>query len=275
MNNPELYTKNNHFSRISAKFILDKYGKWMTWKDNERIMEFGVGCGNTTKEIVLPRIPSNFAEYVAVDINKKFVNMAKSTLAHDTRFQFMNFDIESNEVPLKFMERFDHILSFLVIHWTRKPRKAFENLLKMLRSDGEIFLMFVDKSPIDGALEELGKNPRWAKYGHENFISPYYHNIDPLIPYRKDMIAAGIDNPKIGIEKMLFCYKNVNHCTDHLCSVNPILHLIPEEEQEDYKRDYMKHALRTGGFFQKSVKPGYISIGVNYNLMIVYAKKLT
>ncbi|CAH1116229.1 unnamed protein product [Phaedon cochleariae] len=273
MNNPELYAETNGLAGVSAKFVIDKYGKWLTWKDSESIMEFGIGTGNTTKEIILPRIPQNFAEYVATDISKAFVNAAKSTLGQQTRFHFKDFDIESEKVPSDFIERFNHIMSFIAMHWINTPRKAFENMLEMLKSDGEIFLMYFDKSPIDGALEQLAKIPRWAEYGHENFISPYYYSNDPLIACEEDMTAAGIENYKIRIEKMVYRFPSVDDCINGLYSVSPVLNRIPKEELEDYKRDYVKYALRTGGYFEGNDEFGCSFIGINYNLIVAYAKK--
>ncbi|CAG9812717.1 unnamed protein product [Phaedon cochleariae] len=273
MNNPELYAENSDIAHDISESIMNKYESWLSWKENEMIMDIGIGSGEVTKQTILPRIKSNFRQYVGVDINKNFLSLAQRILMEDTRFRFVEMDIATDIVPNDLIGKFDHILSFLTLHWVKNPRKSFENMYKMLKPDGELFLMYFAKVPIDYAFTELGKDPKWAKYDHSNYISPYFHSSDPLRDCEKDLLAAGIKNYKIQIENMVSRFPSETNFKNLLYSVNPMLKDIPKEEVEDYKRDFVDYALKKGGYYADYDEHGEKFIGSKYSLIVIYAKK--
>lgn len=72
-------------------------------------------------------------------------------------------------------------------------RIATENMYKMMKPGAE-FLIAIGEKNVDTAFMKLSKNPKWAPYGHEKYISKLTH-LDDWLPYWRNLLQdTGFSN---------------------------------------------------------------------------------
>ncbi|XP_043465124.1 juvenile hormone acid O-methyltransferase-like [Leptopilina heterotoma] len=102
------------------------------------MMDIGCGPGNNTKNLILPKV-SKDAVMVGLDISEKMVKCARTLNADEKeRLSFEQLDIETNDFPVEYNERFDHGFSFFCLHWIADLRRAFGNIYKLLKPGGTL-----------------------------------------------------------------------------------------------------------------------------------------
>nr|XP_023017269.1 juvenile hormone acid O-methyltransferase-like [Leptinotarsa decemlineata] len=187
---PELFSKYNRLTTVVTAKQLEKFHHLIKWRKNASVLEIGHAEGGNSQKSFFPYLPSDLKEYVATDLSENMIEYASknSTLPSVT---FGQLNIAAKQVPLEYLNRFDHIFGFFVMHHVRQPRQAFRNMFDMLRKDGSIFLTFFKHIPSDATLDRLAKHPEWKQYGPENFISPYYYSPNPRQQWESDLSEAG------------------------------------------------------------------------------------
>ncbi|XP_074033320.1 juvenile hormone acid O-methyltransferase [Leptinotarsa decemlineata] len=235
---PELWEKGSRMTTLGNKFCMEKYNHLITWKDNESILELGIGDGGNSRISLWPYIPNNFKEFIGTDVSESMVEYVKEKVTHE-KMKFMVLDFGSPNIPLEFEGRFDHIFSFIVLHWIRDLKQAFSNLYKMLKPGGEIFLIFFERSSADEIYDYLSKHPKWGKYGHEKLISPFHFHENPLGEYEKVLKESQFRDYHFEVENWNYTFPSEQAFEDMFFSINPVINKIPEEDVEEYKSLYI------------------------------------
>lgn len=120
MINSVFYSANNNCTYNSAKLMLNRMNQFIKWKKNASILEFGIGDGRVSADVLFPIIPTDFREYIGIDVSKSMVELARKTIPSG-KTQLIDTDILKS-VPKEFENRFDYIFSFLTMHWIYDTR---------------------------------------------------------------------------------------------------------------------------------------------------------
>lgn len=122
MNKPDSYSKNLDHVIKNLNNYFQKYGKLIKWKSEpESILDFGIGDGRLSKEVLFPKIPKNIKEYVGVDISEVMLKSAKETIK-DSRFNTYQLDAATDSLPEELKNRFDHIFASGLFHHVQNIR---------------------------------------------------------------------------------------------------------------------------------------------------------
>lgn len=136
-------------------------------KSKKRILD--AGCGNGRVTALLRRYSnSKITEVVGVDVAS--IKIAKDNLIKfklDENTKLLQADLMK---PLKKLGQFDFIYSQEVLHHTKNPQKAFNNLVEILSSEGEIAIyVYKKKAPI------------------REFVDDYIREKISILPYKQAM----------------------------------------------------------------------------------------
>ncbi|MEO6190979.1 MAG: class I SAM-dependent methyltransferase [Saprospiraceae bacterium] len=121
-------------------------------KSKKRILD--AGCGNGRVTALLHRYANIHSEVVGIDL-------VSSEIARENLKQLANVKIYSKDLldNLTDLGKFDFIYSQEVLHHTKDPHKAFENLLNLLSEDGEIAIyVYKIKAPIREYTDDFVRN---------------------------------------------------------------------------------------------------------------------
>lgn len=270
---PELWGKNNDLTTLVNIEYIEKFKELIVWKENESIFEFGMGDGRNTKEALLPRLPKNFKEYIGSDKSATMIDYVKTNIL-EPRATFMVFDISSDTVPEEFENRFDHVFGFFVMHWVKNTRHAFQNMHKLLKPGGQLFLTFIDETSADPVYFDFLKHSKWSKYNHEWLISPYFNHPDPENEYKKQLVQAGFEQFEYQREKKIYKFPNEESFKGFCLSVNPVLKEVSKDEYDEYKAEYLvKMANNKLNFTKKCCETGKTLYHSSYELNAVLANK--
>ncbi|XP_028133148.1 juvenile hormone acid O-methyltransferase [Diabrotica virgifera virgifera] len=266
---PELYNQCNNLTVSTTKDHLAKYKGLIKWKNEESIMELGVGDGNCSMYCLQPFLPSRYKEFVAMDISEAMLEYAKNNI-NLPNARFVQCDVGSEEIDDEFIEKFDHIFSFYCIHMIENISEAFKNLYKMLKPGGQMFLTVMEYSLADMAFHKLSEVPRWEKYGKRTTVSPFYYSESPKEEYIKLLQTAGFKNYVLETERIDFELGGEDMWQKLCIAINPLLPKIAAEELEDYKLEYLNQLRKSTSF---SFKNNNSNISTNFNMFIIVANK--
>ncbi|XP_074042471.1 juvenile hormone acid O-methyltransferase isoform X1 [Leptinotarsa decemlineata] len=266
---PKMFADSNRITTQLIKKHLKEYNHLIKWRNQPSVLEIGYGDGGSSQKSFFPHLPKDLKEFVALDKSEKMVEYARKNSILPT-MKIEQLDITTKQLPSQYINRFDHIFGFFLMHMVKDPKQAFMNMHKMLKQGGSIFQTFFERTPIDNTLEKLLKNPEWNTYGVEDLLSPYNSSPDPRQEWERNLKETGFQNYNFFEDSGSFQYHDSNEFDNLMLSVCTFLPNIPEEKQEDFKKYYRK-LTRTGKLIDVQVVDGKEIISINYKLFITSA----
>ncbi|CAG9864136.1 unnamed protein product [Phyllotreta striolata] len=236
---PQLYKDSSEKIFIATKILLEKYKHLIKIEENASIFEFGVGDGSHSAKLLYPLYPGDYKEIVATDLSQAMLNYAKNN-ENIPRCAFSLFDVACETVPEDYLARFDNVFSLFTLMLVRNTERAFKNIYAMLKPNGRIFSVFHSVLPTNQVYEKLSRHPIWGKYDHNINISSYYNESQPEKGYERALKQAGFDDYTVQVETFKYTFKNEKEWKDFFYSVNVVAPKIPQEEIEDYKKEFFK-----------------------------------
>lgn len=238
MGNPELYEKFNKLQYELAENILNANKDIFEKPARATVLDIGSGDGKVTSQLLHRVLPSNFTKLVAIDMSDGMTQSARKKYYKYEKIRFETFDFcnDNSErlksyIPsenngflaksLKFLRAnkranghigYDHITSFTTFHWLKNQTQAFEEVYKLLKRGGDIFITMLAYADTIEALFDLRNDPEW------HYCMQSY---DGLFPYQKSGNARteieGIlrkchfTNIKVDIEETFFDFDNIGY----------------------------------------------------------------
>ncbi|EGI59945.1 Putative methyltransferase 235L [Acromyrmex echinatior] len=144
-------------------------------------MDIGCGPGDTTKELLLPSINFN-GQIIGMDISESMIKYANDTFKDEKRLQFDTLNIETKNLPKKYISQFNHAFSFHTLHWCNDIQQVLENIYQMLQPDGTMLVhLIIASHNVYDVLRILAWDTRFASYMPEAMknISPYQESKNP------------------------------------------------------------------------------------------------
>lgn len=127
------YSSNDSCPHLDAKYCLRNYGYVLEWRQFNSILDIGCADGFVTSQI-LSKYFKHCKEIVGVDFNENLIQFANENYATDS-LTFEVLDIRTEQLPIEFEDRFDHICSFYCFNWLKNDQRY----LQVIRYDLLIF----------------------------------------------------------------------------------------------------------------------------------------
>lgn len=211
MNDPAAYRQWNTL-RDHENEMLQKYSKLINWRRDQLDSVLDIGCagGDITNDLIIPLLPEKFTRLVGVDFNENMVQFAKENYAKsNVSYHKLDISVDVSDF-LKSHEQFDHVISFLCLHLIPDQKIAMENISKLLKPTGDCLLYIIAEHRLFDMYYDLyGK---WKKYlpKVDNFISPYYHRVNPVEMLTNLLESKGFQSPTVEIVKKTIYYNDLN-----------------------------------------------------------------
>jgi phosphatidylethanolamine/phosphatidyl-N-methylethanolamine N-methyltransferase len=128
------------------KAVLDA----LNLKPGDRVLEVGVGTG-----LSLPLYPRN-VRVTGIDVSREMLDKARSRVTRG-RLDHVEALLEMDAEAMAFPDAsFDKVVAMYVVSVVARPARLLEELHRVCRPDGEIFIVnhFHSDNPIIGALEK-------------------------------------------------------------------------------------------------------------------------
>lgn len=128
---------------------------------------------------------------MGVDINDKMVDYATQN-CKIPKVTFRKLDVGGD--ISEFMRKndpFDHIISYFCLHLVPDQKLAMQNIYKLLDINGDCLLHTI--AEYSGADIYKRMYSKWHEYmvDIDDFVSPYYHRINPAEMLKKHLRNAG------------------------------------------------------------------------------------
>ncbi|XP_043471121.1 juvenile hormone acid O-methyltransferase-like [Leptopilina heterotoma] len=241
------------------------------------VMDIGCGPGNNTKNLILPKI-SKDAVMVGLDVSKNMVDRARILNADEKeRLTFEQLNIESNDFPIEFKEKFDHGFSFFCLHWVFDLRCAFENIYKLLKPGGTLLSQHILSFNAYNPYLTLSKRTRYQEYLKDvrQFITPLYFSKDPRETLIKILEDVGFQVLHCSIREKITGYKSQEDRKGLFASVNPFVTRMPNDVKNDFMDNLMEETLKEESvLFRKNANPlDEEKVFDLYRLIMLHIKK--
>ncbi|KYN07916.1 Biotin synthesis protein BioC [Cyphomyrmex costatus] len=192
------YTLYNNLQRKKAFDLIDEFEEYLK-SVSGKCIDIGCGPGDITKDMVLPALDSN-AVIIGTDVSKNMIDYANKKYSVPKKLEYDVLDIQTKNLPTKYISEFDFVFSFHALHWCNDIKQAFENIYRMLQPNGTMLILFVASHNIFKVLENLAYNARFASYIKDinKYIWPFQKAVNPRKELKKLLETVGF---------------TVNHCS--------------------------------------------------------------
>ncbi|XP_025269751.1 juvenile hormone acid O-methyltransferase-like [Camponotus floridanus] len=241
-----------------------------------KCMDIGCGPGDITKNILLPALNSN-AVIIGTDISENMIKFAKKTYSNEKQLKFEVLDIQTKNLPEKYISEFDHIFSFHTLHWCYDIRQAFENIFQMIRPGGNILMLIVASHDAYEIMKFLAQDIRFAPYIQDvkNYVPPFNDLITPHKKLRKLLKSIGFDVCHCSLREVTYSSQNMQNFLYSILAIYPFLDKLPHDQKEEFRneftREFMKRKLTCKTIQNNQEQTNFIDL---YKILIVYARKI-
>jgi len=270
MDDPAAYRQWNAL-RDHENAILQKYSKLIEWRDDQLDAVLDIGCagGDITNDLILPLLPKTFSRLVGVDFNENMVQFANENYAK-FKVSFERLDISGDISEFsKVHDQFDHVISFLCLHLIPDQNVAMRNISKLLKPSGDCLLYIISEHRLFDMYYHLyGK---WKKFlpTVDNFISPYYHRVNPVEMLTSFLKNNGFQSPTVEIVKETLRYDDLDLYKAASRSVIPFISRIPSEFQDEFMDDFVQLAMS----YNDENTPQNVIVEMPYQFLVAHACK--
>lgn len=215
MHKAALYQRSNGLQRRDAKQAIEEFSHVFQWRSDggDSLLDIGCGSGDVMIDFILPILPGNFKRLVGVDLSKEMIDFARKQYPN-SRISFDTFDLalDLEKQMLRNTEPFDHITSFYCLHWIQNQEKAIQNMYKLLKADGDMFLVFLAQNPVFDIYKEMSTNKKWSKYMNDvdRFISPYHYTKKPADELGRLLYSNGFTEYSVEVREKFFVFEGVD-----------------------------------------------------------------
>lgn len=215
MHKAALYQRSNGLQRRDAKQAIEEFSPAFQWRSDGRdsLLDIGCGSGDVIADLLLPILPETFERLVGVDLSKEMIDFAREQYPYP-RLSFETFDLglDLEKQALHHIDRFDHITSFYCLHWVQNQENAVKNMYKLLKDEGDIFLVFLAQNPVFDIYKQLSQSKKWAKYmtDVDRFISPYQYSKNPADEFGQLLYSNGFTEYSVEVREKYFVFEGVD-----------------------------------------------------------------
>ncbi|XP_067214415.1 juvenile hormone acid O-methyltransferase-like [Linepithema humile] len=275
MVNPTDYASSDDLQRYNVSHLIDEFADDLI-KMSGKCMDIGCGPGDVTKNFLLPSLDPN-AVIIGTDVSQSMIEYANMTYSDEQRLGFEVLDIQTKNLPEKYVSEFDHIFSFHTLHWCKNIRQAFENIYRMLRPGGTMLTLFVASHDTFNVFELMAQDIHFASYMEDvkRCISPYFYSKNPRKEVKESLKNIGFEVSHCSHREATFSAKDSNKFLSGIMSISAFLdkmpHNLAKEFKDNYAREYMKRKIKYTSICNNQEQTFVLDV---YKVLIVYARKV-
>ena len=132
-----------------------------TFNQHDIVLDIGSGSGKITHQIA-KLIPHGHA--TGLDISRNMVDFSRK------KYQANNLNFEHCDIlDMHYNNQFDVIVSFWTLSWVEDQSLAFANMIKALKPNGRLLIMYPMRHDAYDVAAELIKQSQWQEYFKGDF----------------------------------------------------------------------------------------------------------
>ncbi|TGZ49823.1 putative methyltransferase, partial [Temnothorax longispinosus] len=235
MGSPKGYMTSDEARKCYILSILDEFSENL--KDvRGKCMDVGCGPGDITKDFLLPSLGSN-AQIIGTDISESLIKYANKTFNAENRLYFEVLDIQTKNLPEKYISEFNHIFSLHTLQWCNDIRQAFKNIYQMLRPNGTILLYIVQYQDVFEVLRILEQDIRFAQYIPDTMknIFPFYDSNNPRKDLKELLQSVGFTIHHCSLREASYSEEKSRQFLNLIISLLTFLEDMPQDLVKEYK----------------------------------------
>ncbi|XP_012231895.1 juvenile hormone acid O-methyltransferase-like [Linepithema humile] len=275
MVNPKDYASSDDIQRYNVSRLIDEFADDLK-KISGKCMDIGCGPGDVTNDILLSSLDPN-AIIIGTDISQSMIEYANMTYSDEKRLGFEVLDIQTKNLPEKYVSEFNHIFSFHTLHWCKDIRQAFENIYRMLRPGGTMLTLFVASHDAHNVFELMAQDNHFASYKEDvkRCISPYFYSKNPHKEVKELLKNIKFEVCHCSHREATFSAKDSNKFLSGIMSISTFLDKMPHDLAKEFKdnfaREYMRREISYTSICDNQEQKFVLNI---HKIMIVYARKV-
>ncbi|XP_036144541.1 juvenile hormone acid O-methyltransferase-like [Monomorium pharaonis] len=277
MTSPKDYSASNMIQKYHITLIIEEFIE----KLNDmcgKCMDIGCGPGDITKDFLLPALHPQ-AQIIGTDISEKMIKYANETCSDMNRLQFEILDIETKNLPTRYISEFDHVFSFHTLMWCNDIRQAFKNIYQILRPNGTLLFYIIESHDVFEVLRILARDIRFAQYIPDTMKNiGVFHKAKNARKELKELLEnVGFTVHHCSLREASYNDKkskpiNNQELLKTILSILPFLEDMPYDLKEEYKNMFIDEYMRRKIHY-KSIHNEELILNL-YKGLIVYAQKI-
>ncbi|KYQ55992.1 hypothetical protein ALC60_05108 [Trachymyrmex zeteki] len=237
-----------------------------------KCMNVGSNSGEVTRNMLLPALNQD-AMMIGTDASENMVEYANMTHGIDGKLRFETLDIQTKDLPEKYIAEFDHVFSCPTLHFCNDIRQGLENIYNMLRPGGTFSMLWVSSHDMFKILEIMAENKRFASYLYK-YIAPFPNTDRPQTELKELLRSIGFIICHYSNREMINIIENKkpHDFLPDIMSAFSFLHEMPSDRAENFKMEFIREysKITEGKYMCNSGKPLIVDI---YKVHIAYARK--
>ncbi|XP_018377663.1 PREDICTED: juvenile hormone acid O-methyltransferase-like [Trachymyrmex cornetzi] len=286
MASPKDYIAFNKFQRFNILIIIEEFAESLV-KISGKCMDIGCGPGDTTKDFLLPSIDS-YGQIIGTDISESMIKYANETFKDEKRLQFDVLNIETKNLPKKYISEFNHIFSFHTLQWCNDIRGRTtagliftDRTIPSLAFTGRTTASLAFTGRTTASLTFTGRTTAGLADGDQNNpevetmknISPYQESKNPRKELKELLESIGFMVHHCSLRKASYSGKKSEHFANSILSFLTFLDDMPNDLMNDFKNvfrhEYMRRTIN-----YKSIHNDEEHTLDLHKQLIVYAQKI-
>ncbi|XP_032665768.1 juvenile hormone acid O-methyltransferase-like isoform X3 [Odontomachus brunneus] len=245
------YSQSNDASQKGIIHIINEFDEQLI-NISGKCMDIGCGPGDVTRNIILPALHME-ATIIGTDISEDMIKYANKLYEDEKRLEFEILDIQTKNLPDKYISEFDHVFSFHTLHWCDDIRQALENIYHILRPGGTFL----------------------CAMKFNKFLTPFHNIPQPDKKMKKLLQSIGfVINHCSHRERTIFI-KNVQKFPSAILSfVSLFLKDMPYNLLEQFKDEFTREYTRTLFGHAKLYNDEMAALDL-HEILVFYAQKIT
>ncbi|XP_024878653.1 juvenile hormone acid O-methyltransferase-like isoform X1 [Temnothorax curvispinosus] len=231
-----------------------------------RCLNVGSGTGEITRKVLLP-VLNRDAVMIGTDVSESMVEYANRIHGVDGVLEFETLDIQTRDLPEKYVAEFDHVFSFPVLHFCNDVRQGLENIYKMLRPGGTFLMLWVSSHDMFKILENMAENKRFASYLYK-YTAPFPHSEKPHMKLKELLRSIGFRIRHCSNREMSFVDKKPKAFLPTIISAFSFLREMPPDRAENFKNEFVREY--TNRKYTRDNEELAVDL---YKILVVYAQK--
>ncbi|KYN28213.1 PREDICTED: juvenile hormone acid O-methyltransferase-like [Trachymyrmex cornetzi] len=269
--NPLKYIASNSSQREKAFAITDEFNEYLK-NISGKCIDIGCGPGDVTKDVILPALNPN-AVVIGTDISESMIDYAKKKYIKEKRLEFDVLDIQTKNLPTKYVSEFDLVLSFHTLHWCNDIKQAFENIYRMLRPNGSMLVLFVSSHNIFNVLENLIYDVRFAPHIKDlnKYTWPLRNSINPRKQLKELLQTLGFTVNHCSHRDTFHQDANTDRFFSSIIAFLDFIDYMPRDRKKEFKKEFASKFAETQIIY-KQKNNQKIALDA-YRILIAFAQK--
>ncbi|XP_071639421.1 juvenile hormone acid O-methyltransferase-like [Temnothorax longispinosus] len=273
MGSPKSYITSDELQKCNMLSIIDEFSEDL--KDvRGKCMDIGCGPGDITKDFLLPNLSLD-AQIIGTDISDSMIKYANKTFKDEKRLHFEVLDIQTKNLPKKYISEFNHIFLFHSLHWCNDIRQAFKNIYQMLRSNGTILLYIAASHDSCEVLRILERDIRFTQYIPDKIknIYPFQDSNNARKDLKELLQSVGFTIHHCSLRERSYSEENSRQYLNSLISILTFLEDMPQDLMEEFKNTLTCEFLKRKINYKSIYNNQKLTLDL-YKVLVVYAQKI-